>query len=268
MAPQRHLSFTRDTDLAVEVVVLRHEVAVLRRHVHRPALLPFDRALLAGTATSSDDTGPTPALGRDDRPFFPARLLSSSGWPAKTRPEATGASHGELATLGATIAASSVGAILNRHRIDPAPRRSGPTWAEFVRSQPKDCSPATSSLSTPSCYSKFMSSFDAVFASEGIRIVKTPFQAPRANAMAERFGGSARRECLDRLLILGRRHLGCPNRVHRSLQQPRPHRSLNQHSPLGTPDRLVSGGELDIARVGAAGEPAWPIGRAEQSASC
>jgi hypothetical protein len=42
------LSCRKDTDLAIEIVVLRHEVAVLRRQVHRPALQPVDRALLAG----------------------------------------------------------------------------------------------------------------------------------------------------------------------------------------------------------------------------
>jgi putative transposase len=44
------LSFHSDTDLAIEVIMLRHEVAVLRRQVHRPALEPADRALLAGLA--------------------------------------------------------------------------------------------------------------------------------------------------------------------------------------------------------------------------
>jgi putative transposase len=45
--------------------------------------------------------------------------------------------HGELATMGVTIAASSVWAILKRHGVDPSPRRSGPTWAEFLAAQAK-----------------------------------------------------------------------------------------------------------------------------------
>lgn len=54
---------------------------------------------------------------------------------------------------------------------------------------------------------KFTSSFDEVFRSERIRIIRTPVQAPRANAFAERFFGTVRRACLDRMPILGRRHL-------------------------------------------------------------
>jgi len=50
---------------------------------------------------------------------------------------------------------------------------------------------------------KFTSALDAVFTSTGIRIVKTPIQAPRAYAYAERFVGTVRRECLDHLLIAG-----------------------------------------------------------------
>src|SRR5262249_26991080 len=55
--------------------------------------------------------------------------------------------------------------------------------------------------------SKFTREFDEVFCSEGIRVIKAPARAPKARAHAERWVGSVRRECLDRLLILGRRHL-------------------------------------------------------------
>ncbi|MCA1696595.1 MAG: hypothetical protein LC749_18775 [Actinobacteria bacterium] len=51
---------------------------------------------------------------------------------------------------------------------------------------------------------KFTDTFDTVFASEGIRILRTPVRAPRANAIAERWIGTVRRELLDRMLILNR----------------------------------------------------------------
>ena len=55
--------------------------------------------------------------------------------------------------------------------------------------------------------SKFTATFDAVFAGADIRIIRTPIRAPRANAIAERFIGTLRRQCLDHLLITGPRHL-------------------------------------------------------------
>jgi Integrase core domain len=61
---------------------------------------------------------------------------------------------------------------------------------------------------------KFSRVFDGVFKSEGIRIIRTPIRAPNANAYAERWVGSVRRECLDRLLIVGRRQLEHVLRVY------------------------------------------------------
>ncbi len=81
---------------------------------------------------------------------------------------------------------------------------------------------------------KYTAAFDAVFTAAGMRIIKTPVQAPRANAICERWIASARRECTDRILITGRRHL------HRTLSEyadhyntHRPHRTLSQRPPDG-----------------------------------
>ena len=80
--------------------------------------------------------------------------------------------------------------------------------------------------------SKFTRDFDAVFASEGIEIIKTPVRAPKANAIAERFVRTARAECLDWLLIVNRRHLERVLRVFVDhYNSHRPHRSLNLKPP-------------------------------------
>jgi putative transposase len=54
---------------------------------------------------------------------------------------------------------------------------------------------------------KFCRAFDDVFRSEGAAVLRTPVQAPNANAVAERFVGTVRAECLDWLLVVGRGHL-------------------------------------------------------------
>ena len=83
---------------------------------------------------------------------------------------------------------------------------------------------------------KFTAAFDAVFTASGVRIIKTPVRAPRANAIAERWIGSARRECSDRMLITSERH---PRLVlgeyvdHYNTH--RPHRTLHQNPPAGRP---------------------------------
>jgi putative transposase len=79
---------------------------------------------------------------------------------------------------------------------------------------------------------KFSRAFDAIFRSEGIEIVRTAIQAPNANAYAERWVGSVRRECLDRLLIFGRRQLEHVLGVYiRHFNQQRPHRALDLRPP-------------------------------------
>jgi transposase InsO family protein len=79
---------------------------------------------------------------------------------------------------------------------------------------------------------KFTVSFDEVFRSEGTKVIKTPVRSPRANAFAERFVGTARRECLDRLLIFNRRHLEqVLTEYVGHYNEHRPHRSLGQRSP-------------------------------------
>jgi putative transposase len=80
--------------------------------------------------------------------------------------------------------------------------------------------------------SKYSGPFDQVFGSEGIRIVRTPVRAPKANAIAERFVRTVRAECLDWLLILNRRHLERVLRVYVDhYNRERPHRALELRPP-------------------------------------
>ena len=81
--------------------------------------------------------------------------------------------------------------------------------------------------------SKFIAGFDAVFGCADIQIIRTPIRAPRANAIAERFIGTLRRECLDHLLITGPRHLDVVLREYlQHFNAHRPHRSLDQRTPV------------------------------------
>ena len=318
-----------DTDLAIEVVMLRHEVAVLRRQVHRPALEPADRAVLAGLARLL----PRRRLGR----FFvrPETLLRwhrdlvAKRWTyPHGRPGRSGIAkgttalvlrlakenpqwgyrriHGELATMGIVIAASSVWAILKRHGIEPSPRRSGPTWAEFLTAQAKGlmacdffhvdtvllrrlyvlvfihhdtrlvriagvtAKPVADWVTQQARNlsmdladqantvkflirdrdTKFTASFDAVFAAEGTRIIKSPVLAPRANAICERVIGTLRRECLDRMLILGRRHLEAVLAEYvEHYNSHRPHRSLGQAAPSALDSTPEHDTDPDLARL-------------------
>ncbi len=98
---------------------------------------------------------------------------------------------------------------------------------------------------------KFVAGFDTVFRSEDLEIIRTPFRAPNANAVAERWIRSAREECLDHLLILGERHL------HRVLREyvtffnhRRPHQGLGQQSPVPRPPTSGAGAVQQVDVLG------------------
>src|SRR3712207_6814236 len=80
---------------------------------------------------------------------------------------------------------------------------------------------------------KFTAGFDTVFASEGIAVIKTPRQAPNANAVTQRMVRSFREECLDRVLILNRAHLRYVLRQYLAYyNHRRPHQGLGQQPPV------------------------------------
>lgn len=83
---------------------------------------------------------------------------------------------------------------------------------------------------------KYTHAFDAVFQSEGVKVIRTPVRTPQANGFAERWIRSVREECLDRLLIVNQRHL---KRVLDDYlayyNEARPHQGLGQSTPVPMP---------------------------------
>ena len=81
---------------------------------------------------------------------------------------------------------------------------------------------------------KFPFAFEHVLAGEGLSVIRAPLQAPKANAFAERWVGSARRECLHWLIVGGQRHLGqLLDEYVDHYNNERPHRGLQLHPPNG-----------------------------------
>jgi putative transposase len=209
--------------------------------------------------------------------------------------------QGELIKLGHQIAASTVWQILHDAGIDPAPRRTGPTWRQFLAAQARGILAADfvhvdtvllrriyaliviehctrrahlagvtahpdgswtrqvarnflMDLGQRAASIKFLirdragqftESFDAVFIADSIRILTSPPQAPRANAVCERMIGTLRRELFDRLLIVNEHHL---RRVLTEYllhyNTARPHRTLGQLPPAQAHARPT---QIDLA---------------------
>ena len=297
----------------VEILLLRHEVTVLRRHHPHPRLSWTDRALLSALSRL------LPVDLRRLRLVSPRTLLRwhaqlvarrwtyprrHPGRPPVAPPLRTlvlrmarenprwgyRRIQGELVGLGHQVAASTVWTILKAAGLDPAPRRTGPTWRQFLTAQAHTIlavdfahvdtvflrrlyilvviehgtrrvhlggitAHPTGAWVTQQARnllmdlgdraeqlrflirdrdSKFTATFDAVFAGADIAIIRTPVRAPRANAIAERFIGTLRRECLDHLLITGPRHLKqVLQEFIEHYNTDCPHRSLDQHAPAG-----------------------------------
>jgi putative transposase len=168
------LRWSDPDELSVEVVVLRHEIAVLRRQIARPRLRPADRAVLAGLSRLLSVRGRGFLFVRPETLLRWHRDLVRRHWTYPHRKpgrpaEAAGTVRvvlrlarenpswgyrriqGELATMGVRLAASSVWAILRRYGIDASPRRSGLSWSEFLAAQAHACWRVISSVLTRSC---------------------------------------------------------------------------------------------------------------------
>src|SRR3954447_10831845 len=142
----------------VELLVLRHQVSVLRRQVHRPDLEPADRVVLAALSrllprprwvaffvtpatllrwhrqliarhwTYPHARPGRPPVATEVRELVLQLAAENASWGHRRI-------QGELVGLGYQVAASTVWKILHRAGIDPAPRRSGPTWKQFLTAQ-------------------------------------------------------------------------------------------------------------------------------------
>ena len=109
--------------------------------------------------------------------------------------------------------------------------------------------------------SKFTAAFDEVFRSEGIKVIHTPVHAPQANAYAERFVRTVRNECLDWLLILGRRHLEHVLRIyvqHYNRERPHtagshllsPNRQRSSHRPAAMSTAAIASAASSTSTTG------------------
>jgi putative transposase len=303
-------------DNDIEIAVLRHQLVILQRQVPRPRHHNRDRLLLAALARHLPRnrwgvflvTPATVLRWQHQRvrrhwtqpPQQPARRRLDDDTVALVLRLARENPRwgyvriaGECAKVGTNVSATSVRNVLRRHRLPPAPRRDGPTWTEFLRSQAlrrryvlffieldrrhvwlagvtahpdRDCvTQAARNLSMTlddqgrqfqyllrDRDTKFVDGFDTVFASDGVGVIKTPARSPRANAYAERFVGTVRRECLDWTLIFGRCHLEMVLTEYLAhYNAARPHRGVKLDAPIPLPVPVDTGQAIErVDRLG------------------
>ena len=124
--------------------------------------------------------------------------------------------HGELVGLGHQIASSTVWSILKASGTDPSPNRSevtaNPTGAWTTQAARNLLRTHADRLADTRALARdrggqFIDAFDEIFRTEGLKILTTPIRTPVANAFAERWMGSIRRELLDRTIVWNPRQL-------------------------------------------------------------
>src|SRR5665811_1314497 len=253
----------------VEILVLRHELAVLHRQVGRPSCRPADRMFLAALVrmlprdrwgsvfvqpetirrwhrsliarrwTYPHQRPGRPATGAGVRALIMRLARENPGWGYRRI-------QGELAGLDVRIAASTVWSILQQAGIESAPRRSSETWREFLRAQASwivacDFFTVDTVLFRRLYALVFIELATRQVHLAGITANPTGEWATQqarniVETFIERWIGSVRRECLDRILVVNRRHLERVLPVYiRHYNEHRPHRSLDQQPPIKEP---------------------------------
>jgi transposase InsO family protein len=192
------------TGKEIEILVLRHQLAVLRRRTPRPRMSWTDRAVIAALSR------PLPVrrqLGLLVTPCtilrWHRRLLARRWTTQSARPGRPAMPAG---VRGLVIRLATDNPLMD---LNDAGRR----FRFLIRDRD----------------AKFTAAFTAI----DVRIIRTPVRAPRANAIAERFVGSLRQELLGRILIINQRHATavlCEYERHHNNH--RPHRTLGQAAPL------------------------------------
>jgi hypothetical protein len=179
----------------------------------------------------------------------PAPRRAGLAWPAFLRAHARGLLAGDVLAVD-TIRLQTLDALffveVQTRRVFVAGCTAHPTGAWVTQQARTVCWELERAGANPTLLlrdrdAKFVPAFDAVFAAQGVRVVRTPVRAPRANAFAERWVRTVREDCLDWLLILGESHLRqVLSGYGRHYNHARPHRSLALQTPLPR------------------GQPSWP----------